>query len=96
MISKSLKRSSHESQHLLGRLISSVEETIAANKIIKIFNAENILTKRFFKLNSTWRKIYNKVERRYELSSPMSEVLGSVTMIILVFMVEKSLLKEGI
>ncbi|MGV4438971.1 ABC transporter ATP-binding protein [Ornithobacterium rhinotracheale] len=95
MISKSLKRSSHESQHLLGRLISSVEETIAANKIIKIFNAENILTKRFFKLNSTWRKIYNKVERRYELSSPMSEVLGSVTMIILVFYGGKVIIEGG-
>ncbi|QAR30515.1 ABC transporter ATP-binding protein [Ornithobacterium rhinotracheale] len=95
MISKSLKRSSQESQHLLGRLISSVEETIAANKIIKIFNAENILTKRFFKLNSTWRKIYNKVEYRYELSSPMSEVLGSVTMIILVFYGGKVIIEGG-
>lgn len=95
LISKSLKKSSHESQHLLGKLISNVEETIAANKIIKIFNAENILKNRFFKLNNTWRNIYNKVERRYELSSPMSEVLGSVTMIVLVFYGGKVIIEGG-
>ncbi|MRI63103.1 ABC transporter ATP-binding protein [Ornithobacterium rhinotracheale] len=95
LISKSLKKSTHESQNLLGKLISNVEETIAANKIIKIFSAENILKNRFFALNNLWRKIFNKVERRYELSSPMSEVLGSVTMIILVFYGGKVIIEGG-
>ena len=94
-ISKTLKRNTHKAQILLGGLISNVEETIGANKIIKIFNAENILKKRFFKENDDWRNVSNKVDRRYELSSPISELLGSITMIILVWYGGKVIIEGG-
>lgn len=94
-ISKNLKRNTHKAQTMLGDLISNVEETIAANKIIKIFNAEKILKERFFVANKLWREVSNKVERRYELSSPISEVLGSVTMIILVWYGGKVIIEGG-
>lgn len=94
-ISKSLRGDTKEAQHLLGRLISNVEETLGASKIIKIFNAEKILKNKFFGLSTAWRGIYNRVERKYELASPVSELLGSITMILLVWYGGKIILTEG-
>lgn len=84
-ISKSLKKDARRAQAILGKLISMVDETLGASKIIKIFSAEEHLSQRFDETNTDWRKHTNKVERKYELSSPMSELLGSLTLIMLVW-----------
>ncbi|MDO5510733.1 MAG: ABC transporter ATP-binding protein [Weeksellaceae bacterium] len=84
-ISKSLKRDAYKAQVVLSDLLSSVEETLGASKIIKIFNAENMLSKRFAELNTEWRGLTNRVERKHDLSSPVSELLGSFTLILLVW-----------
>lgn len=84
-ISKSLKKDARKAQGRLGILISKVEETLNASKIIKIFNAQSRLEKNFEETNSYWRKFTNRVERKSELSSPTSEFLGSMTMIMLVW-----------
>ncbi|MDO5656005.1 MAG: ABC transporter ATP-binding protein [Flavobacteriaceae bacterium] len=84
-ISKSLKNDTKEAQTILGRLISGVEETLGAAKIIKIFNAEKVLSNRFYDTSTHWRSVTNRLERKYELASPMSELLGSLTLILLVW-----------
>lgn len=84
-ISKSLKNDTREAQKVLGNLISQVEETLSAAKIVKIFNAEKHLSTRFSQSNTSWRSLTNRVERKYELASPMSELLGSLTIIMLVW-----------
>lgn len=93
-ISKSLKKDARKAQGRLGILISKVEETLNASKIIKIFNAQSRLEKNFEETNSYWQKFTNRVERKSELSSPTSEFLGSMTMIMLVWYGGKLIIQE--
>lgn len=94
-ISKSLKKDTRIAQGMLGRLISNVEETLGATKIIKIFNVEKKLSDKFSENNNSWRKITNNVERKHELASPTSELLGSFTMIMLVWFGGKLIIEGG-
>lgn len=84
-ISKSLKNDTREAQKVLGRLISSVEETLSASKIVKMFSAEKVLAYNFYNRSTNWRSLTNRVERKYEMASPVGELLGSVTLIMLVW-----------
>lgn len=84
-ISKSLRQDARKAQNVLGIIISKVEETLNASKIIKIFNAEKSLSKTFNQTTTSWRSLTNRVERKYELASPTSELLGSFTIIVLVW-----------
>lgn len=95
MISKSLKKDTKITQHMLGKLISSVEETLSAAKIVKIFNAENKLSQRFHSNSNEWRQMTNRVERKHELASPSSELLGSFTLIMLVWFGGKLIIGGG-
>lgn len=96
-ISKSLKNDTREAQKVLGNLISQVEETLSAAKIVKMFNAEKHLSTRFSDTNTHWRSLTNRVERKYELASPTSELLGSLTIIMLVWFGGKLVLEgEGL
>jgi subfamily B ATP-binding cassette protein MsbA len=54
LIGKSLKKDSHEAQHELGNIFSIVDETLKSSKIIKIFNAEKLLSNRFSNSMSKW------------------------------------------
>lgn len=80
-VGKSLKRKSVEAQNLWGRLISQIEETLGGLRIIKAFNAENKIAKRFDKSNNEFRTMSNKIARRQQLAHPMSELLGTVTIV---------------
>ena len=93
-ISKSLKNDTREAQKVLGKLISHVEETLGASKIVKMFNAEKVLSNRFHSTNTQWRSLTNRVERKYELASPMSELLGSLTLIMLVWFGGKLIIED--
>ncbi|WKS95282.1 ABC transporter ATP-binding protein [Riemerella columbina] len=82
-IGKSLKRQAHYAQSELGNLFSLVDETLKSSKIIKIFNADKILENRFDTTTNLWKKHSIAMSRRRELASPMSEFLGSVTMLLI-------------
>ncbi|MDQ0476077.1 ABC transporter ATP-binding protein [Chryseobacterium sp. MDT2-18] len=82
-VGKSLKRHATASQEELGNLFSLVDETLKSSKVIKIFNADKILKNRFNKTTDNWRKYAIGMSRRRELASPMSEFLGSVTLLII-------------
>lgn len=82
-VGKSLKRQAHSAQAELGNLFSLVDETLKSSKVIKIFNADKILKNRFDKTTNDWQKYAIGTSRRRELASPMSEFLGSVTMLII-------------
>ncbi|WP_333850777.1 ABC transporter ATP-binding protein [Epilithonimonas sp.] len=79
LIGKSLKKDSHEAQHELGNIFSIVDETLKSSKIIKIFNAEKLLSNRFTNSMSKWISNSVSLGRKKELASPMSEFLGAVT-----------------
>ena len=82
-VGKSLKRHATAAQEELGNLFSLVDETLKSSKVIKIFNADKILKNRFNITTDNWQKYAIGMSRRRELASPMSEFLGSVTLLII-------------
>ncbi len=75
-VGKSLKRQANSAQEELGNLFSLVDETLKSSKVIKIFNADKILKKRFDTTTTLWQKYAIGMSRRRELASPMSEFWG--------------------
>lgn len=84
-VGKSLKRQARFAQEELGNLFSLVDETLKSSKVIKIFNADKILKNRFNNTTNQWQHHAISMSRRRELASPMSEFLGSVTMLIITY-----------
>ncbi|MEG0949435.1 MAG: ABC transporter ATP-binding protein [Bacteroidales bacterium] len=84
-IGKKLKRSSLEAQNQWGALMSQIEETLGGLRIIKAFNAEKKVEKRFAEGNNCFRDISNRIARRQALAHPMSEFLGTVTIAIVLW-----------
>lgn len=84
-VGKSLKRQARFAQEELGNLFSLVDETLKSSKVIKIFNADKILKNRFNSTTDQWQHHAISMSRRRELASPMSEFLGSVTMLIITY-----------
>lgn len=96
-IGKSLKSQSTRAQQENGYLISITEETLSGLKIVKGYNAEGFF-KRLF--NQSIDRLYvltNKIGKKNNLASPMSEFLGIITIgVLLIYggnlvLVEKSL-----
>ncbi len=85
LIGKSLKRDAGKAQVELGNIMSYVDETLNSLKIIKIFNAENQITKRFDSSINRYRKLLQKVMKKRALASPTSEFLGAITIGMIVF-----------
>ncbi len=84
-VGKRLKRTSLHMQNQWGVLLSNIEETIGGLRIIKAFNAEKKVRKRFAAENDTFRGMSMRVARRYELAHPMSEFLGTATIAIVLW-----------
>ncbi|MDL1913886.1 MAG: ABC transporter ATP-binding protein [Bergeyella sp.] len=80
-IGKNLKRQVVKAQEELGSLFSLVDETLRSSKIIKIFNADKILREKFLYTTDKWQKHSISMAKRKELASPISEFLGSVTLL---------------
>lgn len=85
IIGKSLKRDAGKAQIELGNIMSYVDETLNSLKIIKIFNAENQITKRFDGSINKFRQLLQKVMKKRALASPTSEFLGAITIGMIVF-----------
>lgn len=84
IIGKSLRRKSQKNQELLGRVMSSFEETLGGIRIIKAFNATSFFANRYKEQDSEYTRNNVAVQRRYDLSSPVSETIGiSVSAILL-------------
>jgi len=75
-ISRSLKKKSTASAEQLGTLMSILDETLGGLRVIKAFNAEKILGKKFSSTNNTINVLRNKMNFRKDLASPMSEFMG--------------------
>jgi len=75
-IGKSLKKQSTEVQEKLGGILSTIDETISGIRVIKAFNAEKKQSDRFNAESDYLFQIKNKANRRRDLASPVSEMLG--------------------
>jgi len=84
-VGKRLKRKSLDLQNQWGVLLSNIEETIGGLRIIKAFNAERKVEKRFDGENEKFLNMSRGMNRRYELAHPMSEFLGTATIAIVLW-----------
>tara|TARA_B100001142_G_scaffold85490_2_gene86876 strand:+ start:5579 stop:7333 length:1755 start_codon:yes stop_codon:yes gene_type:complete len=85
LIGKSLKKSSDRGQNKMGDLMSIIDENISGLSIIKAFNAESHINQNFEKDSNEYRNIMTKLLRKKDLSSPMSEFLSTIVMVIVMW-----------
>ena len=93
-IGKRLKRQSLRAQQESGHLISTVEETLTGLKIVKSYNAQNAFKKRFVDSADRILSLVNKIGLKNNLAGPLSEVLGIITIAILLWYGGKLVLIE--
>ena len=84
-IGKNLKSSSKKGQDKLAFIMSIIDENIFGIRIIKSFNAEKFINSKFKKTSEEYKKIMTGVLRRKDLSSPMSELLSTIVMVIVMW-----------
>ncbi len=84
-VGRKLKAKSIIAQNLWSDTMSQVEETLGGLRIIKAFNAEEKMNDRFDKVNSSYRTQLLKVTIRQQLAHPMSEFLGTVMIIVVLW-----------
>jgi len=98
-ISRTLKKKSALAQNRLGRIISTVDETLSGLKIIGSFNAQPFFRAQFKEQNDDFRSLLNRIMWRRDLSSPLSEFLGIGVVAVLLWygsnMVFRSELEPG-
>ncbi|MGL5980569.1 MAG: ABC transporter ATP-binding protein [Phocaeicola sp.] len=84
-VGKKLKRGSLLAQGQWSDLMSQVEETLGGLRIIKAFNAEGKMSSRFLKTSNLFRDTINRVNLRQQLAHPMSEFLGTLLIVIVLW-----------
>lgn len=94
-IGKNLKKQSGEGQSKMGDILSTTEETLSGHRIIKAFNAEPKMAAHFDEQNNSYRKTMNRLMRRHSLAHPVSELLGAITIILLLWYGGRLILDEN-
>jgi subfamily B ATP-binding cassette protein MsbA len=79
-IVKRLKAQALAGQEAYGNMISTLDEALSGIRVIKAFNATDFIKERFNSENRVYSKLSQKIARRQQLASPVSEAL-SITMV---------------
>ena len=85
VVGKKLKAHSIEAQALWSDTMSMVEETLSGLRIIKAFCAEEKMNKRFDQVNSSYRDNIMRVNIRQQMAHPMSEFLGTILIVVVLW-----------
>ncbi len=93
-ISRKLRKDAKTGQTLLGNILSIIEESISGIRIIKAFNAQAYVNKKFDEQNSKYRSVLKSMWNKRELASPISEFLG-VGVVVLVILYGGQLVLEN-
>jgi subfamily B ATP-binding cassette protein MsbA len=75
-LAKKLKRKANEGQHSLGSILTVIDETLGGMRVIKAFNAQPYVMKKFNQENDRYARIVRSMFNNRDLASPLSEVLG--------------------
>ena len=94
-VGKMLKKESKITQNRLSGMISTIEEAISGLRIIKGFNAINYTLGRFQTQNEDYSKVLTGVHRKRDMSSPMSEFLSAIVVIIVLWFGGRLILGGG-
>ena len=84
-VGRKLKRKSIKAQALWSDTMSQVEETLGGLRIIKAFCAEALMNRRFDRTNTAYRNDIMRVNIRQSMAHPMSEFLGTVMIVIVLW-----------
>lgn len=84
-IGKKLKAKSIDAQNVWSDTMSQVEETLGGLRIIKAFCAEEKMNERFDNINTDYRNRILRVNTRQQLAHPMSEFLGTLMIVIVLW-----------
>lgn len=85
VIGRSLKKSSDRGQNKMGDLLSIIDENISGLRIIKAFNAEKHINNNFENESKEYQSIMTSLLRKKDLSSPMSEFLSTIVMVVVMW-----------
>ena len=84
-VGRKLKQKSIKAQALWSDTMSQVEETLGGLRIIKAFCAEEKMNRRFDRINSEYRDNIRRVNTRQQMAHPMSEFLGTLMIVIVLW-----------
>jgi len=96
LIGRTIRKVSAVGQSLVGDLFSIIEETIGGLRIVKGFVAEPATKERFHNQNQRYFKTMTKMLRRRDMSSPLSEFLGILVVVIVLWFGTKMVIGESI
>ncbi len=85
LVGRKLKAQSISAQSLWSDTMSMVEETLGGLRIIKAFCAEDKMNIRFNQVNSEYRDNVKRVNIRQQMAHPMSEFLGTILIVIVLW-----------
>ncbi len=94
-VGKSLKKKSDRAAVEQGYFLSVIDETLGGLKVIKSFNGEKRFSKTFEASTARFFRLNNKILNRQNLSSPLSEFLGIITIAVLLIYGGNLVLNEG-
>lgn len=84
-IGRTLKRASRTGQEQNAEILTQIDETLGGLRVVKAFNAEQKLVRRFQNLINATRSTFNRINRRYYLAHPVSEFLGTALIAVLLW-----------
>ena len=84
-LSKTLRKSSQALQETLGQITKSTDESLDGSLMLNLFRATDVWSHKFRTSTDKYKSIFDKVTRRQELSSPLSEFLGVTVVVILLW-----------
>ena len=84
-VGKSLKKSSEKSQKKMGDILSVLDENIGGLRVIKLFNSEKNVHQIFDKESGKYQSLMTSLLRKKDLSSPMSEFLSTIVMVVVMW-----------
>lgn len=84
-IGKRLKQNSAKAQDKQGNIISIIEESIGGLRILKAFNANEIVTQKFDRENQDQSDLMTRVLRQKEVASPLTEILAIAVVVLVLY-----------
>ncbi len=85
IVGRRLKKQSHDAQSKWSNTMSQMEETLGGLRIIKAFVAEKKMSDRFLNSSNEYRDAINRVATRQTMAHPMSEFLGTILIVIVLW-----------
>ncbi len=82
LVGSSLRKVNQKGQERFGDMLSHTESSISGLQIIKGYNAEGYMRKQFLSFNDSYTKLMIKLFRKTDLASPVSELLGTFTVLV--------------